>query len=332
MRRTRIIFPIALAGSLALHLAAMSAYLGYWLLTAKPDAKHAAPLEIAVKLDDAPDLEEFGDAKGSGIGSNSSPGERPLEAPEADEDQALLSREPAGVGRIATAPDPSAGPVGDGKGGAPAVSMAARPMSATVQDVPSPAVPPPAALAAPQVDPWGALPKVEPVVAPIVPQLTPPVPERQPAKQPIRVAAAAAAAPPQPAAGDGRRPGVPQSAGVPLPQSESDSDPFARISGTVVFHDGRLDVRLGRKVKTVRPQIGIAGAIDAVALGYPTLVLEVHVEPTGRVSDVHLLKQTHSVAIDEPTRTAVYQWWFEPAHDKAGRPIADVVFFSIEFR
>jgi TonB family protein len=64
----------------------------------------------------------------------------------------------------------------------------------------------------------------------------------------------------------------------------------------------------------------------------PTVILEVHIDPTGKVSNVELLRKSGSVAIDEPTRNAVYQWWFEPAHDKAGRPIPDVVCFTIEYR
>lgn len=131
--------------------------------------------------------------------------------------------------------------------------------------------------------------------------------------------------------GDGRHRGVPPAAGNPLPRSESDSDPFSRISGNVVVRAGRLDVRLGRKVKTTRPQVNIAGQLDLIALNNPTVVLEVHIAPSGSVTDVRIAHSSGSNAIDEPTRVAVYDWWFEPARDKHGKPVPDVVYFAVQF-
>jgi TonB family protein len=124
---------------------------------------------------------------------------------------------------------------------------------------------------------------------------------------------------------------MPQASGDPLPQSDSDSDPFSRISGTVVFRPGKLDVRLGRKVKTTRPHIQIAGQIDFIQFNNPTVVLEVHISPTGKVTDVKIAHSSGSNQIDEPTRLAVYDWWFEPLKDKNGKAISDVYYFSIEF-
>ena len=154
-------------------------------------------------------------------------------------------------------------------------------------------------------------------------ELRPQVMQQQPQPPAVQVAAAS---------GNQNSPGVPTSAGKPLPQSESDSDPFSRISGTVIYRNGRLDVQLGRKVNTVRPQLGVAGEMDAYSLTNPTVIVEVHIDPTGKVSNVELVRKSGSVAIDEPTRNAVYQWWFEPAHDKAGHAIRDVVCFAIEYR
>ena len=117
-----------------------------------------------------------------------------------------------------------------------------------------------------------------------------------------------------------------------MPHSDSDSDPFMRLSGSVVFHAGRLDVQLGRKVNTVRPQLGVGGITDAMAMTSPSLVVEAHIDPIGRVTEVDLPKKTGSPGIDEPTRNAVYQWTFEPTRDKQGRAIADVLFFEIDYR
>jgi TonB family protein len=144
--------------------------------------------------------------------------------------------------------------------------------------------------------------------------------------------AVAAATPARPSSGDGRSPGLPQRSADPLPQSESDSDPFSRISGSVIVRDGRLDVRLGRKVKTTRPQLLLAGQIDLIALSNPMVVLEVHIAPAGNVTDVKISHSSGSNQVDEPTRLCVYDWWFEPARNKAGQPVPDVIFFTIQYR
>ncbi len=99
-----------------------------------------------------------------------------------------------------------------------------------------------------------------------------------------------------------------------------------------ILRDGKLDVPFGRKVKTTRPHFlpGAAGAF--LANPNPTLVLKVSIDATGKVTNVEFIQATGSVAIDQPTRVAVYDWWFEPTHDKQGRPIADVLPFTIYFR
>jgi TonB family protein len=289
---------------------------------------------------------DMGDDAGTGIGSNSSPGDRPQEAMEAKEDQALLSRDPVGSGRIGAPPSQWTGPVGDGKGGSPAVTVI-EPPSPAVAPPPQPAQVSPAqpTPASPPVQVAAALPLPRVDVAPIQSDLDPKVvdvPTQAVSPSPPVAKAVAVkerevpqdrqvVATPQAATGDGRKPGVPQASADPLPQSESDSDPFSRISGTAIFRPGKLDVRLGRKVKTTRPQIQIAGQIDMVQFSSPTVVLEIHISPTGKVTDVKIAHSSGSNQIDEPTRLAVYDWWFEPAKDKNGKPIPDVIYFSIEF-
>jgi TonB family protein len=327
MGRNRAIFPIALALSLALHAVGTMLYIAYGSRLLSADIKPARVPELVVKVD--PELMDFGDAKGTGIGNNSSPGEQPLRAREADADQALLSRLPTGFGKQLDAPSPARGNPGSmamAMAPMPAVSV---PQPSATAGAPQPAPKPAERIEAPPPDPAPNL--SVPAPAPRVElsradeDVKPSVTKETPAPaQPQRPTVATA--------GANRNPGVPTSAGKPLPQSESDSDPFARLSGSVVFHNGRLDQQLGRQVRTVSPQLGIAGELDAIALNSPTLIVEVHIEPSGRVSKVDLVRKSGSVNLDEPTVNAVYQWRFEPARDKAGVAIADVVTFAFGYR
>jgi protein TonB len=316
MGRKRDIFPLAVACSLALHLLGTSLYLRFGSYFLSSDLKAVRSPELVIKVD--PELVDFGDAAGRGMGINSSPGERPMDAREADENQALLSREPTGFGDRLQPPSELRGPSGGGPSGAAAIA-APTPPSPPVKIPDPPVSAPPSAV--PQIS--APLPAPQIAVSPMNAEIRPQVMQQQPQPPAVQVAAAT---------GNQNSPGVPTSAGKPLPQSESDSDPFSRISGTVIYRNGRLDVQLGRKVNTVRPQLGVAGEMDAYSLTNPTVIVEVHIDPTGKVSNVELVRKSGSVAIDEPTRNAVYQWWFEPAHDKAGHAIRDVVCFAIEYR
>lgn len=328
MPRNRYIFPIALGGSVAIHLASMGAWYAYASAMGRRARPAAKPMELVVSLDDSFDRhEEMGDAKGKGIGSNSSPGPTPLVAPEADEDQALLSRDPVGMGRLGAPPTDYTGPTGSGAGprraqssrGAPAVSAQ---LSPPILAAPPAAAPEPAPVV--EQSPRGTLPKIEPT--PRVAVTAPPTPLLPSPVKPMSAALA------KTASGDGRSPGLPRRSADPLPQSESDSDAFARISGSIVIRDGRLEVRLGRKVKTTRPDLLLAGQVDLIALNNPSVVLEVHIAPSGSVTDVKIAHSSGSNQIDEPTRVAVYNWWFEPARNKQGQPIPDVIFFTIQYR
>lgn len=355
VKRQRNIFLLALACSFCLHVVSLAVYVQYGR-THWPDIGAISKLRLAQTRPSTKPADELivmypdmGDAAGTGIGSNSSPGDRPLEAPQATEDQALLSRDPVGPGRIGGPPAKYTGPTGDGSGGTPAVALTAPPTPAAEPTHPEPKAadpiaPPPTppeavalALPLPRTDMSNLQAEVQPKVieTPKVvvkpqrksPEEEPKKPEKPtPAEKPPVVVVR-----PQQATGDGRRPGVPQPSADPLPESESDSDPFSRISGSAVFRNGRLDVRRGRKVKTTRPQIQVAGQWDMLTLSNPNVVLEIHISPTGKVTDVRVAHSSGSNQIDEPTRLAVYDWWFEPAKDKSGKAVSDVIFFGIEF-
>src|SRR5260221_7401729 len=115
MGRKRAIFPIALVCSLCLHAVGMDLYVRYGSFLIQPITRTGRPRapELMLKVD--PQMLDFGEATGRAIGSNSSPGEQPLVAREADEDQALLSREPEGAGKLATPTADVAAPAGGGK-------------------------------------------------------------------------------------------------------------------------------------------------------------------------------------------------------------------------
>ena len=330
MHRERNIFPIALACSLGLHLAATEGYLGYRYVRALRTKVPAAKVdELVVRLDD------IGDPSGSGIASNSSPGETPLQAREADEDQALLSRDPVGMGRIGDPPSKWTGPTGSGAGGAPALAESLSPPAPAAPAVELPAPKPPRDLASgPVAVAVKAIPQPDVKVAPVAVDAKLPVASpAAPPTPPVATAVQPAHSPSPPQArGDGPRPGLPNRSADPLPESDSDSDPFLRISGTAVYHDGKLDVRDGRVVKAVRPQLGIAGMVDLLKLNSPDVVCRIEIAPTGKVVSVKVVRSSRSIAIDEPVQTAMYDWTFQPAKDRRGKPIADTIYFTVEFR
>lgn len=330
MHRERNIFPIALVCSLGLHLAATEGYLGYRYVHAlRTKAPAVKAEELVVRLDD------IGDPIGSGIASNSSPGEAPLQAREADEDQALLSRDPVGMGRIGDPPSKWTGPTGSGAGGAPALAESLAPPAPSAPAVELLAPKPPSDVASGPVAVWvKAIPQPDVKVAavavdaklPVAAPAGPPTPPLATTAQPVH-----APSPPQ-ARGDGQRPGLPIRSADPLPENDSDSDPFLRITSTAVYHDGKLDVRDGRVVKAVRPQLGIAGLVDMLKLNYPKVVCRIQITPKGGVADVKIAQSSHSIAIDEPVKTAFYEWTFQPAKDRRGNPVADTAYYAIEFR
>jgi protein TonB len=106
----------------------------------------------------------------------------------------------------------------------------------------------------------------------------------------------------------------------------SDTDSFAMVakSNNVRFHDGQMEARQGRKVKTTRPDYGLAAITDAQSMLDITVVLGVTVDAAGNVSDVTILHSSGSENIDLPTKAAVYNWWFEPKKDKDGRGLPDL--------
>jgi TonB family protein len=113
--------------------------------------------------------------------------------------------------------------------------------------------------------------------------------------------------------------------------SDSESDPFAP-GMSVDFRDGRVDARLGRKVKTVRPKLSLASRYDLQGSLYPSMKVRVQIDAEGVVRKVDILKSSGSVGADQSVEVALYQWWFEPIKDKAGHAIASELTFPIVWR
>lgn len=157
------------------------------------------------------------------------------------------------------------------------------------------------------------------------------------AAQPVESARKAASAavvpaPPSPAdAGSATAGAAQQPAADPARMSDSESDPFSRI-GSATFRDGGLSVRFGRKVKTRKPRLLLAAAVDLISLRRAKVVLQIDIDATGKVTGVEITKSSGSNEIDQPTRVAVYDWWFEPKKNAEGLPVSDQVQFTISWQ
>jgi TonB family protein len=124
--------------------------------------------------------------------------------------------------------------------------------------------------------------------------------------------------------------------GPPVPPADLaadtglESDPFAKIPG-VQFRNGKVDARSGRQVKPVRPRLTEAARRDLLSLQFPTILLKVKIDDTGKVQDVKVLRGSGSEAVDMPVYRAMWQWWFEPPKDNQGKPQADVQLVAIHW-
>jgi TonB family protein len=142
----------------------------------------------------------------------------------------------------------------------------------------------------------------------------------------------ASAAPTVPSRADtGGTPGTAENPADPAIMSDSESDPFAP-GMQVDFRDGRVDARLGRKVKTVRPKLDLAARIDLMSTNAPSMTVRLTVDAEGAVRRVEIVRSSGSVGTDQAVKVALYQWWVEPKKDDAGRAIASVLTFPIAWR
>jgi TonB family protein len=249
-----------------------------------------------IQVDTTPDAVRLGGLVDEGLAPNASPGDDGLRARRAPVDQALLSRDPRGPGRIGDLPSDSLVPPTDG----PTVD-------GTAGDVARGA----AVLAAPTdaAQPFGAGPDA--VAALVVPRPARPVP------------VAPTPTPPEQQQARSSKP-----AADPAMQSDSESDAFSTLGG-VEFRDGRIESRMGRAFKSVRPRLDLAARIELMSLSEKKIVLTVSIDATGKVRSVDVLRSTGRDVIDQPVKLVLYEWWFEPPKDAQGHARADTFVLPI---
>ena len=277
-----------------------------------------------------PDLNEFdiGEPLAKGYATHDAPGRDEQRAREAPQDQASLSLDPVGLSRVVDVPS---NPGDEAERAAPNELAPPALAAGALPPMQVEAILPPAVNEQLRQDRLEAVsptvsPPAEPVVAAPVPTeavlapLPPPVPVA-----PVPVAPAPVVpAPPAVAAAAG-------SGADPAPKSESESDAFS-VLGSAQFRAGRVSVQSGRQVKTRRPRVGLAGMVELAHRGRAEVELKVRVDPTGKVTNVDIARSSGSNDIDQPCRVAMYDWWFEPKKDAAGRPVSDKFRFTISFR
>jgi TonB family protein len=163
---------------------------------------------------------------------------------------------------------------------------------------------------------------------PAAPEVTVAVPAPVTVESPPVAVVRADPAPPPPALAPPRPAG---GRADPAPLSDSESDPFS-VLGTAYYHDGRLSVRAGRKIRSRRPRIGLAGQVDLYQRKTAQITLRVATDAAGNVTGVDILRSSGSNEIDQPCRVAMYDWWFEPKKDAAGNSMPDTFNFTIAFQ
>lgn len=119
-----------------------------------------------------------------------------------------------------------------------------------------------------------------------------------------------------------RRPGA---------SATSDSDAFS-TEGATEFRPGKVTAAFGRRVKTVRPKLTLAGQYDLLGMAVPKVVLDLRVDETGRVRHVSIAQSSGSSQIDEACELAMYEWWFEPPRSSTGEALPCELRWTISFR
>jgi TonB family protein len=116
------------------------------------------------------------------------------------------------------------------------------------------------------------------------------------------------------------------------PESESEADAFSKDGGVSVVA-GRVEARLGRRVKTVAPDIRLKGGMDVLtSLADPSLLLRADFDQAGKVTLVTVMRSSGSRDVDRATVLAVYRWWFEPEPGKDGKPKGGFQEFPVRYR
>jgi TonB family protein len=304
LTRRDISLTIALCASLTLHALLLRAgadmYIKQFSHISLPGFPRAQ-VESALLIEPPDDPEHrLGANNATGEATSESPGLTPMQAPKGPQIQPLLGLDPPGFGKGSDEPSESQ---------LQQQSAAAAAASPAVQAVaPSPPQSEPA-------QPFGVGEAANDFASAQQPQ------PQQSASPPQM-----ASAPQQPAEASVAE----KSAGVPMPQGDSESDPIT-VAGSAVFAHGSAKVRLGRNHKLTRPRLSLAAQADLLTLPRPVVVLKLRIDETGKVYSATIFRSSGSNNIDEPVKLAAYTWWFEPAKDQNGKPTKDVILFTVGF-
>jgi outer membrane biosynthesis protein TonB len=111
-------------------------------------------------------------------------------------------------------------------------------------------------------------------------------------------------------------PSTPTTSAEPDPASASytDSDPFS-TKLAAEFQSGRTNARGGRAFSVRRPRIDLGFRADATRLGTPiACTFRVVIDSAGHPTIVEVVRSSGSERIDQATRLALFEAWFDPAN------------------
>lgn len=337
-----------------LFAAAVHEYVGANRLPNLPALDAPVPPQVKPILIPLPKIdpdEQLGESNGTGNATDASPADETLQARKGEQNQAFLSRDPAGPG--ATHQPPS-----NNTTLTSTVNSNAKPAASAAGATPPknpPAKNPPEETQNNQTQNHNSQTSDSSTPAQLfgIGDLTKTLDtSKPPAKSNTQIAKAepfdSKPSPPQPPSPDQSRAQVqaspqqspaddsPQSLSSqppadPAPQAQTESDPFTTV-GSVQFRAGGTRAQLGRPHRLTYPHIGMAGEVDAVQLGKVRLVLQLEIDSTGNVRRAQVTRSSGSDSIDQACRVSAYEWWFEPKKDKFGKPHASEKFsFAITF-
>jgi len=330
MRLTGGIFAVAAAASLLLHVLLFASFR---YIELEPAAvPQVAVGEMTVVFERMPDVAEpeqapreweLGEPDAKGYASHPLDGPREAVARQGNVDQAELSLDPRGQTPVVERPTELV--EASSQGGTPIPPVLLEAVEANLRD-------------------WAArirmtavavrMPVIEPESLPVAPEPLQATSEEMSPVVATQTTPQSVPPPPPPvvplATTQGASPVVRSAAADPAPQSDSESDSFSTL-GSAEFRDGRFSVRAGRKVKTRRPKLGLAGSMDIMQRRPVRVVLNVEVDKSGKVTSVDVAKSSGTNEIDQPCKVAMYEWWFEPRTDASGRAVPDKFQFTIGF-
>ena len=295
MRRDDVILTVALCASLLFH-----GLLGMALAWSYGEQRiylSGVQREIAAAVD--PDS-IFGKADGAGNASNSMRLDREMLGRQAPSVQALLSRDPAGPGKIGVEPTMNVLPEGDEGALAPQREGEAPAEPHTRQLAVMPR--------STEIHPVGT-------VSSLVDLAAPDQKAQPPARRPALAKASAG------------RPGTNAPAADPAPMTDSESDAF-RETGSVEVSAGNVEARLGREVKTVRPRLSYVAYTELYATQSRSMRVRLTLDTTGKVTHLDIIKSSGSQTADQEAKLALYKWEFDPRPKR--KP--DVVEFDLVWR